>query len=206
MNDVITIFQTSIHHHLAYHNQPIPTHHGITWIHAGNGLFKQGVNRHLKLMVQTAHFTVPGLVCLLPHAEWSAPKIPGALLQACLEHAQHAAMTSITILRPIEQQYFIVWHNNQYRWYIPPQDASMAHIRYQFPYGTMVIADIHSHHEMNAYFSATDNHDDTGLSISCVLGKIYTQPEITCRLNVYGDHQHVPASLLFDGCSLKEAA
>jgi hypothetical protein len=32
-----------------------------------------------------------------------------------------------------------------------------------------------------------------------VIGRLFTRPEIACRLNVYGHRQRVPARLLFDG-------
>ena len=51
---------------------------------------------------------------------------------------------------------------------------------------------------MPPFFSATDDADDLGLSVSVVIGTIFTQPTIRCRLNVYGHRQAVPARMLFD--------
>ena len=44
-----------------------------------------------------------------------------------------------------------------------------------------------------------DDADDAGLSVSAVLGRIMDDPTMLCRLNVYGEHQLVPATLVFAG-------
>jgi PRTRC genetic system protein A len=190
------------HHYIATIQQPLPpVQRGITWVHAGNGVFKRGISDVLDLMVQYSATSraIPGMPNLLPYARWQpGGKIPGALLQAMLGHARSAGATSGSVLIPTEQQYFILWHEGKYRWYIPPQNASSTRVGYQYPHGAMVLVDIHSHHQMRAYFSSVDDQDDMGLSISCVMGSLFTQPELTCRLNVYGVRQVVPASIFFD--------
>jgi hypothetical protein len=70
-------------------------------------------------------------------------------------------------------------------------------VRYEMP-DRRALLDIHSHHAMQPFFSTTDDSDDTWLSASVVIGDIFTQPSILCRLNVYGTRQIVPATLLFD--------
>jgi PRTRC genetic system protein A len=80
---------------------------------------------------------------------------------------------------------------------VPQQKASAARVRYEMPEG-IVLADIHSHHQMPPFFSNTDDRDDTGLSVSCVIGHIYDAPQILCRVNVWGHRQVVPALTIFD--------
>ncbi len=182
-------------------NVPFKQQCGITYVHAGNGVFKHASNGYLGLMIQVAEHNVPGLVNLLPTTViWPAPdRVPAEILDYILNDARHAAKKSKGgAYTPIEKQYFILWHDNDYMIHIPPQDSSAARIQYDMPDGAIVLIDLHSHHGMPAHFSHIDDQDDTGLSISCVIGNIYTRPEIHCRLNVYGDHHPIAAGQLFN--------
>jgi PRTRC genetic system protein A len=114
-----------------------------------------------------------------------------------LEHARNAGRSSdIGLARPVEQQYFVTFEAGKLRVKVPPQDSSSTRIRYQALAGALI--DIHSHHSMAAYFSSTDDQDDTGLSVSAVVGTIFTNPKIVCRVNVHGHRQIVPALTIFD--------
>ena len=48
------------------------------------------------------------------------------------------------------------------------------------------IIEIHSHHGMRAYFSDTDNRDETGFRIYGVMGEIFSNPQIRMRVGIYG--------------------
>jgi PRTRC genetic system protein A len=176
---------------------------GIAWIVAANGVFKRGYDgeRDLLVRVQRQRIAVPGLVALLPHARFTswAERLPASFLAALLQDARQA-MSGEAIARPIEKQYFVVYRDGGPRLIAPrAQQGTPGSLRYAMPGRGALLVDIHSHHEMAAYFSQTDDRDDTGLSVSLVIGKIYTRPELCCRLNVYGHRQRVPARLLFDG-------
>lgn len=72
---------------------------------------------------------------------------------------------------------------------------------YSLPAEAVPLVDLHSHHEMYAYFSHTDDRDDTGLSVSGVVGRLNTdRPQLTLRANVYGHRQHIPVLEIFAGC------
>lgn len=190
-------------YHLARPDAPLPDQTGIQWIWAGNGVFKRGATAALEIMLLVAPTPpTPGLAHLVAGARWMhwAGRIPGMLLSPLLADAQRAADTSGAIARPIEKQYFI--HQQAGRLSLRParaQQATSHRVRYAMPTGTDVLMDIHSHHGMAAFFSSTDDADDTGLGVSVVIGRIFDAPEIICRLNVYGQHQRVPALTLFDG-------
>lgn len=62
------------------------------------------------------------------------------------------------------------------------------------------VVDLHSHNSMPAFFSGTDNADEQGFRLYCVIGRIDTDaPEIACRAGVYGHHWPVPALAIFEG-------
>jgi len=60
------------------------------------------------------------------------------------------------------------------------------------------LVEAHSHHAMDAYFSATDDADEQGFRLYVVLGRIFTQPCVRVRVGVYGYFFAIPATLLFE--------
>lgn len=201
MNDLASIFAGLVNHHVATPAEPLPPpRNGITWIWAANGVYKRGVSTDLDLMIPVGiSWPAPGLAHLLPHVRFSTwpDRLPGVLLAPLLEDARHAAAGDV-VLRPIEKQYFFIWREGVKVVAPRGQDASAVHLRYAMPQSGPVLLDLHSHHGMEAYFSATDDRDDTGLSVSAVIGNIYTRPTIVVRINVFGQRWDVPALMIFD--------
>lgn len=198
-------FASLVRHHVATEACPLPpAQPGITWIWAANGIWKRGVSETLDLLIPVGmSWHAPGLARMLPHARFRDlfGRLPGAALAPLLQHAQQAT-DGRTIARPIEQQYFITYRADRpwkpIRVAVPSQQASAGHVTYQTGVPGRILVDVHSHHQMAAYFSGTDDRDDTGLSVSAVIGQIYTCPTIVVRLNVYGHRWRVPAGLVFD--------
>ncbi|ABX03187.1 MAG TPA: hypothetical protein DEF47_12445 [Herpetosiphon sp.] len=191
-------------YHIVTEAEPYPPNQpGLTWLIAANGIFKSGCDRHQRLIIQVSEqrIDLPGMVAIMPMIHWfNYPKrLPSAWLSMLLADAQKASIITNGVARPIEKQYFVVNKDDRLKLIIAPQQASALRVHYQMP-SAPIFVDIHSHHGMPAYFSATDDADDTGLSISCVIGNIYSNPEIICRLNIYGQHQVVPITTIFDGC------
>ena len=205
MSDLDRIFAGLVRHHIATPAQPVPpTMGGVTWIFANNGLFKRGTDQHLDVLIQTRAWTPddvpPGLTNLLPIVRWlmRRGRIPGAILAPILQHAQRVGQDQQGILHPIEQQYFVTWQAGRVRVTLPPQNASADRVRYTVPDSLICLVDLHSHHGMKAYFSQTDDRDDAGLSVSVVIGRLFTRPELRVRLNCFGHRQEVPALSVFD--------
>lgn len=202
--DLAAIFGSLQQHHVATPACPLPpTRPGISWIWAANGIFKRGIDatHDVLICVQPLRST-PGLVQLIPHVRFSGVggRIPGGLLTALLEHARQAGSAG-TISRPIEQQYFITYRQEMpqpFRLSVPPQDATSYKVSYDLSARGQILIDIHSHHQMRAYFSSTDDQDDQGLSISAVVGQIFDRPEICLRANVYGHRRRMGALTIFD--------
>lgn len=202
MTDLHMTFAGLVRHSIATAAAPEPdAAPGIEWRIATNGVFKRGRSASVELQGRVCPIdtTIPGLRSLLPYVRWPTwpSRLPGALLGPLLEDARRAAMGD-TILRPIEKQYFFV-ERDGVRVVAPRgQDASAVRVRYPMPASGTVLLDLHSHHGMRAYFSTTDDADDTGLSVSAVIGRIFDRPEIVVRLNIYGHHCPIPAGMVFD--------
>ena len=60
-----------------------------------------------------------------------------------------------------------------------------------------VICDLHSHGNMSAFWSATDDADEQGSQLYAVIGKLDTEPEIRLRLGVYGYWLPLPVTAVF---------
>ena len=188
------------HHHVLRAGGGLPVFGaGITWVWAANGIFKVGHDGQRTVGVQTARVTTPGLLQLLPFVQWAAVpgRLAGLLLAPLLEAARAAVELRAELVTPIEKQFFYV-HRDGVRLVAPRDQAGTAgSLRYTMPAG-VVLADIHSHHELPAFFSATDDRDDTGLGVAVVIGHIFTRPTIAVRLTCYGARQRVPALSVFD--------
>ncbi len=190
-----------LHYHLATHRDPLPpVQSGITWSVAANGTFKTAQNRALRatICVDAHPSPLPNLAALMTDIAWHAypRRLPGAWLDLVLADAQRAATVTKGIAQPIEKQWFVIVRDQRLTLIPAQQTATATRIRYTMPTDA-VLLDIHSHHAMPAYFSQTDDRDDDGLSVSCVIGSIFTTPTILCRINVYGHRQLIPATMLF---------
>ncbi|NNJ12103.1 hypothetical protein EKD04_017370 [Chloroflexales bacterium ZM16-3] len=194
------------HHHVASVADPVPERRGISYIWAGNGVFKYGRNADTEVIVRWEDGSTPGLPDLdaaIAWDEWPG-RLPGALLAQVLAEARLAEApkggegSDAAALVPVEAQWLVVLDDNhQPRLMRPTQTASPAQVRYELE-GMPFLLDLHSHNTMGAFFSQVDDRDDTWLSASVVIGDIFGTPTMLCRLNVYGARQTVPALLLFD--------
>ena len=201
----IPSLESLLRHHIATEQQPLPPPGpGIAWIWAANGIFKLGQDAHRRVLVRVGSVPdVPGLVSLAPGVTWfNLPRLlPGQILSAMLIHARKAeAPTAFNgFRRPIEAQYHVTLEGARIKVRVPEQTATPGSVVYQMT-DAPVLLDLHSHHAMPAYFSATDDRDDTGLGVSAVIGRIFhTRPEIVVRLCCYGHTHIVPAWTIFDG-------
>ena len=137
------------------------------------------------------------------------PKIPVKWLVAALEHARRCggrqANGKGVIYRPIEQMYHFHYFSAAEGWppgwrvSVPKQQASAGRVSYRGGSEPTIVLDLHSHHEMDAYFSSTDNRDEQGCRFYAVIGCIYSRPEIRLRLGLFGDFIELEPALLFEG-------
>ena len=203
LDELAAAFGPAQQFHTATSDDTLPLPHlGTTYILAANGIFKQGANADMlaRICVEPFAHPIAGLAVLDTVVEWRAwpdERLPGALLQQALEEARQAGIRGESITYPIEAQFFIVARERRALLIKPPQIGSSMSVYASAPQGP-ILADIHSHARIHAFFSETDDHDDQGLSISAVIGNIFTAPEIACRINVYGDSLVVPAGAIFD--------
>ena len=77
------------------------------------------------------------------------------------------------------------------------QDKSAGSVVYEV--GTSVVLEMHSHGHMGAWFSSTDDVDETGLKLYGVIGKLNATPIVKLRIGVYGYFRELFWNEVFDG-------
>jgi hypothetical protein len=62
-----------------------------------------------------------------------------------------------------------------------------------------ILCDLHSHGNMPAFFSQTDDADEQAAKLYAVMGNLDTVPEIRLRVGVYGYWMALPITAVFTG-------
>lgn len=129
-----------------------------------------------------------------------AGKIPVELLltiqkffKDVMRHFQTKLEAMIWILWSAEKGYYL---------HVPTQQVGAASARYDWdslPADSEIVVDIHSHADMGAFFSGTDDNDDRiGVRYSGVIGRnSLPDPEMKFRFNFMGSRVDVPLGDLF---------
>lgn len=167
------------------------------YVLAGNGLFKRARGRYVQARFPLVAVRVAGLPDLEPAIElaiWPG-RVPGRLLHPILADARKHAQDGR------EQMYQVrlaqAPGGPRWRAMIPGQQASAGRIEYQVGDEANIVCDLHSHHQLGAFFSATDDRDEAGFRFYAVVGRVLDRPEISLRLGMYGDFCYLPATALF---------
>lgn len=170
----------------------LPPDKAFGYVLAGNGVFKVARSRLIDARIQIARARVAGLPALGQYVRALFGRVPGEMLYEVLAQARSESWE-----RPTEAMYHIVLRDGVVRVLRPQQESGGASLAYRGGDGTDVVCDLHSHHEMGAFFSSTDDRDELGFRFYAVIGRIFTRPEIALRIGVYGDWARVPIATLF---------
>jgi len=171
---------------------PLPTGKAYGYVLAGNGVFKVAQTVEFEACVPVAPGKIAGLPDLKPYL-WMDKKLDIALLRAVLKDARQAARNA-----PREAMYHVVRRDGKATLYAPQQRATAGGVWYEGGGAANVLLDIHSHCEMGAFFSGIDNHDEQGLRLYGVVGKIFTKPEVRLRVGIYGNFLEVGIEDVFE--------
>ena len=119
--------------------------------------------------------------------------------QEARENAQALAQQLASYIGPRLEHRLL----DQYRWalQIPEQIQSAGNVRPLDPFvgGTDTLIEVHSHHNMGAFFSLTDNQEEqAGFRVYAVLGRVEHNPAINCRVGIYGHFCEIPAEWVFE--------
>lgn len=167
---------------------------GYDYVLAGNGVWKRAANRHVETCRCLASCHVAGLSPLGSSLQLRQGHLPESTLITLLADARRRAWA-----RPVEAMYHVYRDEARTRLVYVAQRSTACYVHYHGGDDPAILLDVHSHCEMGARFSLTDDRDEQGFRFYAVVGKIFTRPEILLRLGVHGDHWLLPVTALFEG-------
>jgi len=191
---------------VTYHihrQNPLPANNALAYqyILAGSGLFIRAETRFFQAHFAIAPCPVRGLAPLEAHFRLKAPRIPEALLTRILIDARRAR-------RPVGggtdnglNEVFYRFHHQGRTVQVkkPAQHATAASVMALGSSETDILCDLHTHGNMPAFWSKTDDADEQGCQLYAVVGKLETAPEMRLRLGVYGYWLPLPVTAVFTG-------
>lgn len=191
------MMKLKLYHHWLMEQPELPPMPGpLVYVVAGNGLHLWAKREGLHALIPVAPATIRGLYPVGPFVQMDAPLLPASVLTELLVLARAARSKEGM---PLESLYYPRYEPKE-DWHliVPAQVQSAARVRPQGTDTTMqeysgAWFEVHSHHAMSAFFSATDDADEQGFRIYGVVGRIFSRPEIRLRVGIYGHYWEIPA-------------
>lgn len=193
---------------VTYHihqRDPLPANDALAYqyVLAGNGVFVRAETRFFTALLPVTACTVRGLPPLRHQFQLLVPRIPARLLDAVLADARRARRPDHG--RPDnglnEVLYQFHHHGRVVQVKKPAQQATPTSVATSVTTAvadaTSIICDVHSHGNMRAFFSQTDNADEQGARLYAVIGRLDSEPEMRLRVGVYGYWQPLPLTAVF---------
>ncbi|MBI2060692.1 MAG: hypothetical protein HYT87_13055 [Nitrospirae bacterium] len=177
---------------------PVASLAGYDYVLAGNGLFKRAQNALLSATIRTAAFKAPLLPTLEESLSLTHGRVPGRLMGLALKESREMAEE----MSPRETLFLIRYDPEAQTYTLEHPETEVgtfAGVEYRVEDPTNILVDLHSHHNMAAWFSETDDRDEQGLRVYGVLGRVGTRPELALRVGIYGHHGAIRAEDVFDG-------
>jgi len=158
------------------------------YILAENGLFVRAQSPLLEATLNITPAEVRGLLPLEEKVRLPKGRIPRSIYDLAL---------SVVSADRYHEHYLAVTWEDGYQLRVPWQSGSSSGVQYEVLPNTVL--DIHSHGDMRAFFSATDDKDEQGLCLYMVVGRFNTLfPEVELRVGVYGYFAPVWAKEVFE--------
>lgn len=138
------------------------------------------------------------------------PKVPGKTWREIVAFFMHFSRLGTEAC----VQLFFDRKRNEYLVWVPEQKVSPGQVVYDpneaqmlcaYREGLVLVADIHSHHSMDAFFSSVDNNDEIGVRLYGVFGRHRgTSYEILMRAGLNGHYCPLDAADVLDGYEGKD--
>jgi PRTRC genetic system protein A len=170
------------------------------YILAANGLFLHAKREKLEVCFPIAPASVRGLEECFDNVSGQFLPVPVNIVEEILYISRRYAEDSKETLFWLEHSELYP-HDNGWLIRQPEQTRAIGSCRPtegQDEAYSRALVDVHSHHRMKARFSSTDDADESGFRLYCVIGSLLHQPEIRLRVGCYGYFWEIPASWVFD--------
>jgi PRTRC genetic system protein A len=174
------------------------------YILAGNGLFIRAETDFFDALLPIAPCIVRGLPPLRQQFRLKVPRVPVRLLDTILADARQARRPSGDKegLNEVLYQFHHYGRNVQVK--KPPQRATGLSVMAVGSSEPAVFCDLHSHGNMAAFWSRTDDTDEQSARLFAVIGRLDTEPESRLRVGLYGYWRPLPVTAVFTGGSSLE--
>lgn len=163
----------------------IPPGKAFAYLMSAGGVFKAARRESLEAVIPVATTNgqqIAGLPVLWPQVLLRCGMLPGALLWAILQGARRESLEG-----PREAMFHVALRSGLVVLTRPEQQAGAGKLVYRGGGDPDIFLEVHSHQEMGAFFSGTDDRDEQGFRLYAVIGRIFTAPEIALRVGVFGD-------------------
>lgn len=191
------MFDNLVTYHV-HQSDPLPANNALAYqyVLAGNGLFIRAETHFFEAILPIALCTVRGLSPLHHHFLLKVPRIPARLLDTILADARRTRRTDDGLNEVLYQFHH---HGQTVQVKKPPQQTTGVSVIAAGGNDLAILCDLHSHGNMRAFFSRTDDADEQSTKAYAVIGKLDTEPEIRLRVGVYGYWQPLPVTAVFTG-------
>ena len=157
------------------------------YVYGSNGTFVRAKRQGLTAIAPVSYYKAKGLQSISASVQMSYPLVPLFLVEQMFEASRLACDTNN---RPVEIVFHLYFENGNWQLAIPDQEQTATSCKpldnsANSTYSRAII-EIHSHHGMRAYFSDTDNRDETGFRLYGVMGEIFSNPQLRMRVGIYG--------------------
>lgn len=196
------MFNNLVTYHVHKHDH-LPGNNALAYqyILAGNGVFVRAETRFFTALLPVTACTVRGLKPLSHSFHLHVPRMPARLLDTILSDARRARRPdegrSTNGLNEVLYQFH--HHGQTVHVKKPPQQATAVSVLAPGSNEANILCDLHSHGNMSAFFSQTDDADEQAAKLYAVIGKLDTAPEIRLRVGVYGYWLSLPITAVFTG-------
>ncbi len=186
---------------------PMPWPYGYVVAH--NGVFVWAKRQGLEALLPVTSCLIRGLYPVEPYVRLTYPPVDVGLVSEILRLSREARTPGGDLL---EILFYLAW-DDRWGWQltIPAQEQQATHVTpmmdaLDHAHAADTLLELHSHHRMAAFFSATDTTDEQGFRLYAVVGRLDAAPEIRMRVGVYGQFWDIPASMVLSlpvFCKLK---
>jgi PRTRC genetic system protein A len=183
--------------YLVHKTDPLPLSdaQAYQYVLAANGLFLRAETRFWRACLPLARCRVRGLQPLRPHFELKVRCLPDALLCEVVSDARRQRRGD-----GLNEALYRFRHDGRrIRVIRPAQRATPGSVQTEQEHSPDTILELHSHGNMAAFWSATDDRDEQGACLYGVIGRLDSRPEILLRAGIYGYRFPLPLSRLFAG-------
>jgi len=174
---------------------PVTQTAAIEYWTARNGIFARSIRPGIDALIPVSQFDAPikGLLPLTPKLQIT-PLIPQDRFMQLWSSSIDAASEQKEIL------FHFSYDQHSWQLHVPAQtqtDTSCQAVSDDL--SSEIVVDVHSHHQMTAFFSTDDNAAEVGFRIYGVIGKVLTnRPQLRLRVSLYRHCWEVPVNSVFD--------